>query len=145
MRITAGNVSVGKGAQRNESTPFPMNAHSLPYGGFDAHFPLHCTTRQTSLSSVCCIRLATFTAQSKMTFRYLEPDILEWCFVEKEAIQEFTMLEMLYFLPEYCQTSHSLLYGTAVLCAVLIAAVNTCLVYSLKEPQNQGVCHNSRI
>lgn len=30
-----------------------MIAHSLPYGeGFDAHFPLHCTTRQTSLSSV---------------------------------------------------------------------------------------------
>lgn len=52
MKITAGNVSVGKGAQRNESTPFPMIAHSLPYReGFDAHFPLHCTTRQTSLSS----------------------------------------------------------------------------------------------
>lgn len=56
MKITAGNVSVGKGARRNESTPSLTIARSLRYGeGFDAHFPLHRTTRQTSwVQCLCC-------------------------------------------------------------------------------------------
>lgn len=135
-------MSAGKGAQRNESTPFPMIAHSLPYReGFDAYFPLHCTTRQTSLSSVLVLyKTDHFHSPIQNDFqvfgaRYFEGVVL----CGEEAIHEFTMLGMLYFLPEYCQTSHSLLYGTAVLHAVLIAAANTCHVYSHKEPQNQGV------
>lgn len=95
--------------------------------------------KQASVQCLCCVRLTTFTAQSKMTSRYLEPGILgERRFVEKEAIHEFTMLGMLYFLPEYCQTSHSLLDGSAV----LHTAANTCHAYSHKEPQNR-VSHNS--
>lgn len=57
MKITAGNVSVGKAAQRNESTPSLAIARSLPYGEvFDAHFPLHRTTRETSVSSVLVLQ-----------------------------------------------------------------------------------------
>lgn len=66
--------------------------------------------KQAWVQCLCYVRLSTFTAQSKMTSRYLEPGILgERCFADKEAIHEFGMLGMLYFLPEYCQTSHSLL------------------------------------
>lgn len=114
-----------------------MIAHSLPYReGFDAHFPLHCTTRQTSLSSVLLLhKIDHFHSPIQNDFqvfgaRYFGGVVL--CGGRSNIWMYHTGDALLFarILPHFSLT------------AVLIATANPYHGYSHKEPQNQGVSHN---